>query len=191
MTTANGYLRLKVFSIAELSDKELSSLNSIVKFIVNVYVPSFLTIFLHPSAVQGPKVVLMIRDFMRGCGEEALPAKECFISHAVTWMNPKVAALALLDEDGPSINPQRLSVREPDVEHLLWTNRPVKSFLNASSASSPCLTRGSTADWRAFKNNNMPCERLIGQMKYCILKKKLLIPRIIFLMMNYLERTNA
>ena len=109
---------------------------------------------------------------MRGCGEEALPAKECFISHAVTWMNPKVAALALLDEDGPSINPQRLSVREPDVEHLLWTNRPVKSFLNASSASSPCLTRGSTADWRAFKNNNMPCERLIGQMKYCILKKK-------------------
>ena len=110
MTTANGYLRLKVFSIAELNDEDLSSLNSIVKFIVNVYVPSFLTIFLHPSAVQGPKVVLMIRDFMRGCGEEALPAKECFISHATTWMYQKVAALALLDEAGPSIKPQRLSV---------------------------------------------------------------------------------
>ena len=46
MTTANGYLRLnKVFSIAEFNDEELSSLNSIVKFIVNVYVPSFLTFF--------------------------------------------------------------------------------------------------------------------------------------------------
>ena len=182
MTTASGYLRLKVFNACQLSESEIASLNSIVKFILNVYVPSFLTIYLNPSAVQGPKVVLKMRDFMKGCGEVALPAKQCFLSHAATWLNPKVAALSLLDDEGPSTHPQRL--REPNIDQCLWSNRPITAFMNATSASSPCLTRGSPEDWKSFKNNNMACERLIGQMKYCILNKKSRTLRIIKAMTN-------
>ena len=129
-----------MFSICELNAEEGLVLNSIVKFILDVYVPSFLSIYMQPSAVQGPRVVLKIRDFLKGCGEVALPAKECFLNHAATWLNPKVAALALLDDDAPELNPQRLSVREPDLPCLLWSNRPITAFLNASSAASPCLT---------------------------------------------------
>ena len=135
-----------MFSICELNAEEGLVLNSIVKFILDVYVPSFLSIYMQPSAVQGPRVVLKIRDFLKGCGEVALPVKECFLNHAATWLNPKVAALALLDDDAPELNPQRLSVREPDLPCLLWSNRPITAFLNALSAASPCFTQGYVDD---------------------------------------------
>ena len=69
MTTANGYLRLKMFDIYDLDSNQQQVLDNIVQFIVDVYTPAFCSNFLHPSAVQGPKVIKKIRDFMRAAAE--------------------------------------------------------------------------------------------------------------------------
>ena len=55
---------------------------------------------------------------------------------------------------------------------LLRSNRPLTAFFNALSRSSPCLTKGSNNDWKAFRNYSTCCERLIGQMKDVLTKKK-------------------
>ena len=69
------------------------ALDNIVQFILDVYAPAFCNIFQHPSAVSGPKIVLDIRNMMKASGEVSLPAKSCFLRHAVSWMSPKVVAL--------------------------------------------------------------------------------------------------
>ena len=63
LTTASGYLRLKLFDIYDLSSEQQASLNQIVQFIADAYVPSFFEIFLKPIAIDGPRVVLNIRDY--------------------------------------------------------------------------------------------------------------------------------
>lgn len=173
LTTANGYLRLKLFKPVVFEKQQQVSLNNIVQFILDVYAPSFCNIFLHPSAVQGPKIVVTIRDLMKASGEVALPAKKCFIDHAQKWVCPKTVALCLLEEEAPIIDLKRLAAREPNTTQLLWSNRPISAFFNATSATSPCLTAGEPEDWRSFRNNNMVCERLIGQTKKCITDKKI------------------
>ena len=45
LTTAGGYLRLKLFDIHDLSSEQQASLDQIVQFIVDAYVPSFFEIF--------------------------------------------------------------------------------------------------------------------------------------------------
>jgi len=169
LTTANGYLRIKHFHIGNLKASQLVVLNKIVQFIVDVYVPSFFQIYLHPSAVEGPSVVLKIRNFMKAC-EVSCPAKKCFITHGAKWLNPTTAALGALDEN---IDVSKVSTTTtPDTKALLWSHRPLTAFFDATSAASPCLTTGSLEDWKAFRNNNMSCERLIGQVKETINKKK-------------------
>jgi len=167
LTSANGYLRMKLFGLYNFSIEQQISLNKIVQFIVDVYAPSFFEIFFHPQAVQGPKVVLKVRDFMRA-STVSLPAKNCFIQHAVSWLNPTTAALSVLDSD---IDVSHLAARSPNTKALLWSDRPLVAFLNATTATSPCLTRGSKADWMAFRNNNTCCERLIGRMKDVLVKR--------------------
>ena len=169
LTTASGYLRLKLFDIFDLDDEQNDVLKEIVQFILDVYVPSFFCIYLHPSAIQGPMVYLEIRKYMKACDVSG-PAKKCFLDHGVNWLNPKTAALGALHND---IDMSRLSVRQPDTRALLWSNRPLVAFLNASSSTSPCLTTGSKEDWMAFRNNNTCCERLIGQIKEVINQKKI------------------
>ena len=75
---ASGYMRLKVFSVCELNTEEELVFNSIVEFNIDVYVPSFLSIYMQPSAVQGPKVVLKIRDFQRVVGKWHCLQKNAF-----------------------------------------------------------------------------------------------------------------
>ena len=174
ITTCNGYLRLFMFRPFPLSRDQQHNLNCIVKFALDVYVPGFFKIFNNPSAVHGPKVVLGIRDFLMACGEIGLPAKSCFLRHASTWMNPKVVAIALHDEiDPPVVDVTRLAPREVDTSVLLWSNRPLKAFFSLESSTSPCVTSGTPEDWRSFKNNQQPCERLIGYIKTCLLEKRI------------------
>ena len=75
LTTPSGYLRIKLFHIGNLKTNQLAELNNIIQFIVDVYAPSFFQIYLHPSAVQGPSVVLKMRNFMKACRVSG-PAKE-------------------------------------------------------------------------------------------------------------------
>ena len=173
ITTANGYLRLKLFDLFNFSDTKTNHLDNIVKFIISVYAPTFCNIYTHPKAVQGAKIVLDIRNLMKSCGDVALPAKACFMDHAITWTNPKTVALSLLDDDPPLVDIERLTLRDVNTRELLWSNRQLPAFFNGISASSPALTVGTFQDWRSFQNNNMSCERLINQLKGCILAKKI------------------
>ena len=139
LTTASGYLRIKLFDIGNLNPSQLNVLNKIVQFVVNVYVPSFFQIYLHPSAIQGPSVVLKMRKFMKACGVSQ-PAKKCFIAHSEKWLNPTTAALGALHEN---IDVSKISTAEkPQTKLLLWSNRPLSAFVDATSAFSPCLTTG-------------------------------------------------
>ena len=99
--------------------------------------PQFFEIFLKPSAIDGPRVVLNIRDYLKA-SSASLPAKKCFIDHAYSWMNPKTAALGVLQAD---MDISRIAIRTPNTKELLWSNRPLIAFLNTLSRSSPCLTR--------------------------------------------------
>ena len=96
LTTAGGYLRLKLFDIHDLSSQQQASLDQVVQFIVDAYVPSFFEIFFKPTAIEW-RVVLNIRDYLKA--STALPAKKCFIDHASTCMNPKTATLKVLRAD--------------------------------------------------------------------------------------------
>ena len=53
----------------------------------------------------------------------------------------------------------------PKTKALLWSIRRVLAFVDALSAISPWLTRGTLEDWTAFSNNKVCCERLIGRIK--------------------------
>ena len=52
LTTAGGYLRLKLFDIHYLSSEQQASLDQIVQLIVDAYVPSFFEIFFKPTAIE-------------------------------------------------------------------------------------------------------------------------------------------
>ena len=46
LTTASGHLYLKIFDVHDLSSEQHASLDLVVQFIVDAYVPSFFEIFL-------------------------------------------------------------------------------------------------------------------------------------------------
>ena len=145
-------------------------LNNIVQFIVDVYIPSFFQIYLHPSALQSPANVLKIRTFMKACSVSQV-AKKCFLDYGENWLNPSTAALGALHA---SIDVSKIStIKTPDTRALLWSNQPLSAFLNVTSAALPCLTTGSRDDWEAFKNSNISCERLIERVKETINGKKI------------------
>jgi len=139
MTTASGYLRLKLFNPEHLSND--------------------------------PSVVLKIRNFMKSC-EYSSPAKKCFIEHGTKWLNPKTAALSLISDHPSPVDVTQMSSISPNIEELLWSERPLSAFLTNESSTFPCLTVGSREDWLSFRNNNIMVERLIGQIRNCVLDKK-------------------
>ena len=98
LTTASECLRIKLFYLGNLEANQRAMLNNIVQFIVDVYAPPFFHIYLHPSAVHGPSVVLKMRNFMKACRVSG-PAKKCFINHGEKWLNPTTSALGSLDEN--------------------------------------------------------------------------------------------
>ena len=172
ITTASGYLRLFLFSIGDLDADQQNVLRNIVQFIISVYAPNFFNVFLNPSAVSGPDNMIQLRNLMHSAKDVSLAAKQCFIKHAKKWLNTKTVPLCLFDKHPPNINLLRLASNEPDMEQLLWSNRPISAFFCAASCSSPVLTRGTKEDWISFRNNNLGCERLIGQLKLCVVDKK-------------------
>ena len=87
---------------------------------------NFFLIFLHPSAIQGPAVVLKMRNYMKACSV-SLPAKKCFIAQKEKPLNPTTAALGVLYEN---IDVSKISTAEKALtKTLLWSNRPLAAFL--------------------------------------------------------------
>ena len=79
----------------------------------------------------------------------------------------------MFSKNPPNVDPARLAPRELDLEKLLWSGKPLKSFFSVESSLSPVLNFGTKEDWRAFYNNNCPCERLIGFIDNVVTKKKI------------------
>ena len=85
-----------------------------------------------------------------------------FLTMASSGSIPKPQTAGALDQN---IDFTRFSTREPDTRGLPWSNIPLVAFLNASSATSPCLTTGNKDDWVSFRNNNICSVWLIGRIK--------------------------
>ena len=64
ITTANGYMQKLVFNSSNLTATQKVKLQKIVSYIISVYVPSFLMIYLHPKAPEGPFLCLFQRDLL-------------------------------------------------------------------------------------------------------------------------------
>ena len=164
-TTASGYLRVYSFDLFQLTKDQTSNLIKIIDFIVNVYVPSFVQINLHPSVPSGPENVLVIRDLMKA---NVVPekVKQIFLDHAEKWLSPINAAVVVHKEAPPVSVDDLKKIRKLSVKtrQLCWSKNKIQSFLTVESACAPCLSYGTSAYWRAIDNHNRTCERYIGKI---------------------------
>ena len=64
ITIANGYMRTLIFNSKNLRDTQKNKLQKIVSYIVCVYEPSFLMIYLNPKAPKGPFLSIFHRDLL-------------------------------------------------------------------------------------------------------------------------------
>ena len=171
-TTASGYARVFLFGGPELSPEQDETLRAVLGFILNVYVPAFIEINLHPSVPDAPGIVLKTRDLMKAHGV-ADKVKEIFIDHAEKWLCPKNAAV-VIHKEVPPVLPEdlrKLGVFSVNTRELCWSSKGIKSFLSVESACAPCVSAGSSSYWRAIDNHNWSCERYIGKMGL-VLKNK-------------------
>lgn len=154
-----------IFDVYDLDVEQKTALTAIVNFIVNVYVPIFVQINLHPHVPDGPGIVLLSRDLMMKHGVPDR-VKNIFLDHAVTWMSPVNVAVEVHKKD-PSIllqdvkNIRKLAV---DTRKLCWSKKPIKHFFTVESACAPCISHGSTEFWQNVENHNRTSERYIGKM---------------------------
>ena len=105
ITTASAYLRLLIFYICHLDDYQKSKLIRFISYIILVYVPSFLLIYLKPSAAEGPSITLFQRDLLLAYREIDSKLTDVvlkyFYEHAVQWMSPVNVALSVFAEVSP------------------------------------------------------------------------------------------
>ena len=164
-TTASGYLRIFLFNLFKLNKIQSCTLLKIIKFIVNVYVPSFVQINLNPSVPFGPENVLVIRDLMKDHGVPE-KVKIIFLDHAEKWLSP-VNTAVIVHQESPPVSLEdvkRIRVLSTNTRELCWSRKPVQSFLTVESACAPCISHGSATFWQRMDNHNRTCERYIGKM---------------------------
>ena len=100
--------------------------------------------------------------------------KSCFLKHAETWLSPKTVALSCHSENSPVQieDVSKISTPSMDTKRLLWSNCLLPAFFDITSQCSPCLSLAQPKDWKAFKNNQMANERLIGNITQCLKQRK-------------------
>ena len=125
---------------------------------VKVFTPSWIIVYLHPSAVAGPENILKIRDFLLKCPGKMCndgidkAVKKCFLNHALTWFTPQSLGLSVLSDDNDMtkefISHARKVLNQDQREKMLWDKRkPLISFMSPDVASAICLRHGSKAFW--------------------------------------------
>ena len=109
MTTADGYLRLALFKFPQayrtpkLFDAEKRNhLKRIVNFVVSVYAPMFLKVYIKQRVSDGPENAMFLGDLPLFFNEQdqtlvCEAIKECFRKHA-TWLNPANVAVSIFCE---------------------------------------------------------------------------------------------
>ena len=86
LTTASGCRDLLIFDVCRLDKRERMKLIWLISYIVSVYIPSFGTIQLKPSAAEGLGITLFQRNLLLAYNETDLKlakvALKCFYDHA-------------------------------------------------------------------------------------------------------------
>ena len=184
-TTGTGYLRILTHqSSFQLTEAQLKKLVIISTFVVNVFAPSWVIIYMHPSAVRGPENVLKIRDLLLSCpGNKCADGivksvKKCFLMHALTWFSPQNLGLSLLSDSNnmskESIALVRTNITQNIRRQMLWTkSKSLSAFMSPDVAAATCLHHGSKAFWQACMNSNMSCERYVGFIKRALESNRL------------------
>ena len=149
VTTANGYLRLLIFNLGNLSNLQQKRLNKIVSFIISVYLPSFIMIHLNPKAAEGPSLTLFQRDLILAYRQLEPNIADVvwnyFVPHASKWLSPVNVALSVYAETPPySVEAVSFSESFPDsveIRTLLSDPRKrLRHFFTKQSKEAPCIS---------------------------------------------------
>ena len=102
VTTASGYFRLIILDVSHFDDDQRAKLVKLAYQIVSVYVPSFVSIHLKPTAAEGPAITLFQRSLLLSYREiDSELANLVFqysSEHAVQWLTPINVALSVFAE---------------------------------------------------------------------------------------------
>ena len=182
VTTANGYLRMLIFNIGNLTNAQRTNLVKIVSFLLSVYVPSFVMIHLNPTAAEGPSLTLFQRDLilayrkLEPCIADVV--WKYFVQHASKWLSPKNVALSVYAKVPPfSLEAIRYSESFADaVDVVALLNDPkcrLKHFFTKESKEAPCISASLVKPefWKSIDNHNRSTERRIGNLTKIINKK--------------------
>ena len=69
LTTASGCRHLLIFNVRRLDERERTKLIRFISYVVLIYIPSFVTIHLKPSAAEGPGITLFQRNLLLAYNE--------------------------------------------------------------------------------------------------------------------------
>ena len=170
VTTANGYLRLLIFNLGNLSNLQQKRLNKIVSFIISVYLPSFIMIHLNPNSAEGPSLTLFQRDLILAYRQLEPNIADVvwnyFVPHASKWLSPVNVALSVYAETPPySVEAVSFSESFPDsveIRTLLSDPRKrLRHFFTKQSKEAPCISAShlNPSFWRAIDCHNRSTNR--------------------------------
>ena len=105
LTTASGCRRLLIFNVCRLDERERTKLIRLISYVVSVYISSFVTIQLRPSAAEGPGITLFQRNLLPAYNEIdselAEVALKYFYDHAQQWVIPINVTISVHTEVPP------------------------------------------------------------------------------------------
>ena len=174
--TANGYMRL-LFD-TKITDTQKSKLLQITSYIISVYLPMCVKIYLNPHAPEKPTNMIFIRNSLLDFRQQHTNLvdhclKPVLVKHFCSWMNPINVTLNVHSK-GPAFQAKHLKdlvqqlPGEVDTKQLAWKRAPIRSYFGFSSKAAPCLQIDAEVFWNSIDNHNRSCERYIGLTSRCL-----------------------
>ena len=147
LTTASGCRRLLIFDVCRLDERERAKLIRLISYVVSVYIPSFGTIQLKPSAAEGPVITLFQRNLLLAYNENDSELGEValkyFYDHAQQLVTPINVALSVNAEVPPYCDKAAQTGHFPDsvdARKLLQERRAsLKEFFTFGSKAAACV----------------------------------------------------
>ena len=139
-------LCLLIFDVCRLDERERRKLIRLISYVVSVYIPSFGTIQLKPSAAEGPEIALFQRNLLLAYNEIkklAEVALKYFYDHAQQWVKPINAALSAYAEVPPYCVEAVQTGHFPDPvdarKLLQERGASLKEFFSLGSKAAACI----------------------------------------------------
>ena len=89
LTTASGCRHFLIFNVYRLDERERRKLIRLISYVVSVYIPSFGTIQLKPSAAEGPGIALFQRPL--GLRQSGIVTIACYsIDETINTTNKRI-----------------------------------------------------------------------------------------------------